>query len=134
MDLLARDAGNRFIGAPVGRHFLGGPALHVLARIWTAIEKRRHRSTTNRFKFVRFELCQIKCGTGARRTFPALQKNGPGFRGQFSLLACYLIVVATALPARDHAAIVALNGRGHHAAVSPWANCDAARANADSDV
>jgi hypothetical protein len=55
------------------------------------------------------------------------QKNGPAW-SQFSLLACYLIVVATALPARDHAAVATIDRSGHHPAVH------AARANADSDV
>jgi len=31
MDLLAREAGDRFIGRFIGLHFLGGPILHVLA-------------------------------------------------------------------------------------------------------
>src|ERR671925_551937 len=37
-------------------------------------------------------------------------------------------------PAHDHAAIVALNGRGHHPAVSPRAHGDAAGTDADGDV
>jgi hypothetical protein len=49
-------------------------------------------------------------------------------------LLVILILVATALLARNHTAIVALNGRGHHPAVSPWANGYAARTNADSGV
>jgi hypothetical protein len=67
----------------------------------------------------------------------ATKKNGPGFRGQFPLLVALLVIlilVATALLARNHTAIVALNGSGHHPAVSPWANGYAARANADSGV
>jgi hypothetical protein len=58
MDLLARYAGNRFVDRFIGRHFFSGPALHVLARIRAAIKERRHRSTTNSFKFDRFDLCQ----------------------------------------------------------------------------
>jgi hypothetical protein len=42
--------------------------------------------------------------------------------------------VATALPARYRAAIVALNLGGHHAAVSPWADGDTAWADADGDI
>jgi hypothetical protein len=45
MYLLARDAGDRFIARFIGWHFLCGPALHVLARIRAAIEKRRNRGT-----------------------------------------------------------------------------------------
>ena len=41
MDLLARETGERFIGRFIGLHFLGGPALHVLARIRAAIKERQ---------------------------------------------------------------------------------------------
>jgi hypothetical protein len=58
MDPLAREAGDRFIGRFIGVHFLGGPTLHVLACIRAAIKECRHRSTTSRFKFPRFALCQ----------------------------------------------------------------------------
>src|SRR6266540_12904 len=43
-------------------------------------------------------------------------------------------LVATALLARDRAAIVSFDRGGHHAAVSPWADGDAAWADADGDV
>src|SRR5438105_6114664 len=46
MDLLAREAGDRFIGRFIGLHFLGGPTLHVLACIRAAIKERRHRKIT----------------------------------------------------------------------------------------
>ena len=42
VDLLARDAADRFIGPFIGRHFFSGPALHVIARIRAAIKERRH--------------------------------------------------------------------------------------------
>jgi hypothetical protein len=62
----------------------------------------------------------------------------PGFGARFRFLLVALLVivilVATALLTRNHAAIVALNGRGHHAAISPRANGYAARADADSGV
>jgi hypothetical protein len=58
MDLLAREAGDRFIGRFIGLHFLGGPTLHVLACIRAAIKERRHRKITNTFNFTRFELRQ----------------------------------------------------------------------------
>jgi len=47
MDLLAREAGDRFIGCFIGLHFLGGPTLHVLACIRAAIKERRHRKITD---------------------------------------------------------------------------------------
>jgi hypothetical protein len=43
MDLLAREAVDRFIGRFIGLHFLGGSTLHVLACIRAAIKERRHR-------------------------------------------------------------------------------------------
>src|SRR5262249_58789215 len=43
-------------------------------------------------------------------------------------------LVATALPARDHATIIALDGRGHHAAVAPRADGHAAWTDTDGDV
>src|SRR6266566_9102490 len=43
-------------------------------------------------------------------------------------------LVATTLLARDRAAIVAFDRGSHHAAVSPWADGDAAWADADGDV
>src|SRR6266481_635824 len=52
----------------IGPHFLGGPALHVLARVRAAIKKCRHRNTTNRFKFARIELYQKGPNTCKRRT------------------------------------------------------------------
>jgi hypothetical protein len=58
MDLLAREAGDRFIDRFIGLHFLGGPTLYVLACIRAAIKERRHRKITNTFKFTRFELRQ----------------------------------------------------------------------------
>jgi hypothetical protein len=45
-----------------------------------------------------------------------------------------LILVATALLARNHAAVAAIDRSGHRAAVSTWANGYAARANADGGV
>jgi hypothetical protein len=42
--------------------------------------------------------------------------------------------VATALPARYRAAIVAPDRGGYHAAVSPWADRDTAWADADGDI
>src|SRR5258708_39669302 len=59
------------------------------------------------------------------------QQNGPGF-GAISVLPCRLI--ATALLARDCAAVVPLDRSGHRAAVLPWANGDAAWADADGDI
>src|SRR5215471_13768115 len=44
------------------------------------------------------------------------------------------LLVATALPARDHATIVPFDPSCHRAAVSPWADGDAAWADADGDV
>jgi hypothetical protein len=58
---------------------------------------------------------------------PALCSSSPTDGDAIGLL------VATALSARDRAA-GPFNRRGHHAAVSPWADGDAARANADGDV
>jgi hypothetical protein len=135
MDLLARDAADRFIGPFIGRHFFSGPALHVLARVRAAIKECRHRNTTNRFKFARIELYQkrpLNSQTGGR-SYP--KKMAPVFGAslRWCLLFCFSLI-ATALLARNHAAIVALDGRGHHAAVSPWANCYAARADADRGV
>src|SRR5262245_8827942 len=43
-------------------------------------------------------------------------------------------LVATALPTRDHATIIALDGRGHHAAVAPRADGHAAWTDTDGDV
>src|SRR5262245_49214415 len=43
-------------------------------------------------------------------------------------------LVATTLPARDRAAIVSFDRGSHHPAVSPWADRDAAWADADGDV
>jgi hypothetical protein len=43
-------------------------------------------------------------------------------------------LVATALLARDRAAIVSFDRGSHHAAISPWADGDAAWADADGDV
>jgi hypothetical protein len=42
MDLLAREAGDRFIGRFIGLHFLGGPTLHVLACIRAAIKSQNN--------------------------------------------------------------------------------------------
>jgi len=63
------------------------------------------------------------------------KKMAPVFEASFvsCLLSCFSLV-ATALLARNHAAIVTLNGRGNHAAISPRANGYAARANADGGV
>src|SRR5262249_22426579 len=56
--------------------------------------------------------------------------------GQFPFLSYFvdLIIVATALPARNCAAIAPVDRSGHHPAVSPWANGHAAWADADGDV
>ena len=64
------------------------------------------------------------------------KKTGPECRASFRFLFVVLLVVliATALLARDHATVVTFDRGGHHAAVSPWANGHAARANADSDI
>src|SRR6266542_198662 len=51
-----------------------------------------------------------------------------------SCFVCCLIVVATALPARDHAAVAPVDRSGHRAAVSPWANGHAAWTDADGGV
>jgi hypothetical protein len=133
MDLLARDAGDCFIGRFIGLHFLGGPALDVLACVRASIKKRRHRGTTNRFNFARFELNQKPEQVTGGRSYPKKMAPVFGASFRFSLLVLFSLV-ATALLARDHAAIVAFDGRGHHAAISPWANGYAARANADSGV
>ena len=58
-------------------------------------------------------------------------KNGLGF-GAISVLPCRL--VATALLARDCAAVVPIDRSGHHAAVFPWADGDTAWADADGDI
>jgi len=44
------------------------------------------------------------------------------------------LLVATALPARDHATIVPFDPGCHRAAVLPWADGDATRADADRNV
>jgi len=44
------------------------------------------------------------------------------------------LLVATALPARDHATIVPFDPGCHRAAVSSWADGDATRADADRNV
>jgi hypothetical protein len=49
------------------------------------------------------------------------------------LLFCFSLV-ATALLARDHAAVATIDRSGHRAAVLPWADGYAARANSDSGV
>jgi hypothetical protein len=59
------------------------------------------------------------------------KQNGPGF-GAISVLPCRL--VATALLARDRAAVVPFDRSGHHAAVLPWADGDTAWADADGDI
>ena len=59
------------------------------------------------------------------------KQNGPGF-GAISVLPCRL--VATALLARDCAAVVPFDRSGHHAAVLPWADGDTAWADADGDI
>ncbi len=132
MDLLARDAADRFIGPFIGRHFFSGPALHVLARVRAAIKECRHRNTTNRFKFARIELYQKKALTRKRRTFVP-KKMAPTFGASFRFVCC-LTLVAAALFARNHTAIVPLDGRGHHAAVLPRADPHAAWAYADGGV
>jgi hypothetical protein len=72
---------------------------------------------------------------GLRTAGCSYPKKWPRFSGPvFVSSLFYLILVATALLARNHAAIVALDGRGHHAAISPWANGYAARANSDGSV
>jgi hypothetical protein len=43
-------------------------------------------------------------------------------------------LVATTLPARDRASIISFDRGSHHPAVSPWADRDAAWADADGDV
>ena len=41
----ASDALERLIGVVIVGHLIGGPSLHVLAGVWTTIEKRpRHRT------------------------------------------------------------------------------------------
>jgi hypothetical protein len=57
-----------------------------------------------------------------------LLKQSDGDDGAIGLL------VATALPARDHATIVPFDPGCHRAAVSPWADGDATRADADRNV
>jgi len=57
------------------------------------------------------------------------KQNGPGF-GAISVLPCRL--VATALFARDCAAVAPIDRSGHHAAILPWADGDTAWA--DSKV
>ena len=59
------------------------------------------------------------------------EQNGPGF-GAISVLPCRL--VATALLARDCAAVVPFDRSGHHPAVLPWADGDTAWADADGDI
>jgi hypothetical protein len=88
MDLLAREAGDRFINFLIGRDFFGGPALDVLACIRAAIKKRRHLGTTSRLKFARFELNQ-KARASERRTFVP-KKNGPRVGASFSWLLVVL--------------------------------------------
>jgi hypothetical protein len=44
------------------------------------------------------------------------------------------VLIATALLARDCAAVVPFDRSGHHAAVLPWADGDAAWADADGDI
>jgi len=44
------------------------------------------------------------------------------------------LLVATALPAREHATIVPFDPGCHRAAALPWADGDATRADADGDV
>jgi hypothetical protein len=62
-------------------------------------------------------------------------KKWPRFSGPvFVSCLFYLILVATALLARDHATVIPFDRSGHHTAVSPWADGHAARANADSDI
>jgi hypothetical protein len=92
MDLLAREAGDRFINFLIGRDFFGGPALDVLACIRAAIKKRRHLGTTSRLKFARFELNQ-KARASERRTFVP-KKMAPVFGASFvsSLLFCFSLV------------------------------------------
>jgi hypothetical protein len=60
-----------------------------------------------------------------------LKQNGPGF-GAISVLPCRL--VATALFARDCAAVVPFDRSGDHATVLPWADGDTAWADADGDI
>ena len=57
---------------------------------------------------------------------------GASFRSLFVVLL--VVLVATALLARDHATIVPFDRGGHHAAISPWANGDTTRADSDRDV
>jgi hypothetical protein len=52
--------------------------------------------------------------------------------GAISVLPCRL--VATALLARDCAAVVPFDRSGHHPAVLPWADGDTAWADADGDI
>jgi hypothetical protein len=59
------------------------------------------------------------------------KQNGPGF-GAISILPCRL--VATALFARDCAAVVPFDRSGDHATVLPWADGDTAWADADGDI
>src|SRR6202020_512155 len=47
----ASDALERLIGVVIVGHLIGGPSLHVLAGVWTTIEKRpRHRTKIARIK------------------------------------------------------------------------------------
>ena len=63
------------------------------------------------------------------------ETNGPGFGASFRFFCLSLIVVAaTALPARDHAAVASIDRSGHHAAVAPRANGHTAWADADGGV
>jgi hypothetical protein len=129
MDLLARDAGDRFIARFIGLHFLGGPALHMLARVRAAIKEWRHCSTQADLRLRGLSYVK-KPEQGNVRT----KKMAPVFGASFRWCLLFFGLVATALLARNHAAIVTLNGRGHHPAVLPWADGYAARANADSGV
>jgi hypothetical protein len=118
----------------LGPHFLGRPTLQVLACIRAAIKERRHRGTTDRRNLARFDLIERPEQVNGGRSYLS-KKMAPVFGASFCwcLLFCFSLV-ATALLARNHAAIVALNGRGHHAAISPRANGYAARANSDGSV
>jgi len=63
--------------------------------------------------------------------------GGSGIDGGRASTIVFLVarrLVATTLLARNRAAIVSFDRGSHHAAVSPWADGDAAWADADGDV
>src|SRR5262249_32944304 len=65
----------------------------------------------------------LRRSDGYKEPFSGRNRSGPVMRP-----------VATALPARDRATIIALDGPGHHAAVAPRADGHAAWTDTDGDV